>query len=60
MKKASVTKASDDLRAEYDLTRLKGGVRGKDHRRAMAGMNVAAERTTASSPARKLPASGGK
>ena len=40
MKKASVAKASDDLRAEYDLSRLKGGVRGKYHRRAAAGIDV--------------------
>jgi len=40
MKKVSVTKTSDDLRAEYDLSRLKGGVRGKYYRRATAGINV--------------------
>jgi catechol 2,3-dioxygenase-like lactoylglutathione lyase family enzyme len=31
---------NDDLRAEYDLSRLKGGVRGKDYREATAGTNL--------------------
>lgn len=31
---------SDDLRPEYDLTRLKGGVRGKYYKRATAGTNL--------------------
>ena len=30
----------DDLRPEYDLARLKGGVRGKYHQRATAGTNL--------------------
>lgn len=30
----------DDLRPEYDLTTLKGGVRGKYYKRAMAGTNL--------------------
>ena len=60
MKKASAARANDDLRAEYDLSQLKGGVRGKYYRRAVAGIDVAAERTTASSRASKLPTSGGK
>jgi len=30
----------DELRPEYDLTRLKGGVRGKYHQRATAGTNL--------------------
>jgi hypothetical protein len=30
----------DALRPEYDLARLKGGVRGKYHQRAMAGTNL--------------------
>ena len=34
-------KAPDgDLREEYDLSQLKGGVRGKYHRRAAAGTNL--------------------
>jgi hypothetical protein len=37
MKKASTKRRRDDLRAEYDLARLKGGVRGKYYRRAIAG-----------------------
>lgn len=32
MKKASVKKKHNELRAEYDLSRLKGGVRGKYYR----------------------------
>jgi hypothetical protein len=40
MKKASATRLGDDLRPEYDLTRLKGGVRGKYHRQAVAGTNL--------------------
>jgi hypothetical protein len=31
---------SDDLRTEYDLTRLKGGVRGKYYKQAIAGTNL--------------------
>ena len=31
---------NDDLRKEYDLSRLKGGVRGKYYRRAAAGTNL--------------------
>jgi hypothetical protein len=30
----------DDLRLEYDLTKLKGGVRGKYYQRALAGTNL--------------------
>ncbi len=30
----------DDLRPEYDLTKLKGGVRGKYYERAQAGTNL--------------------
>jgi len=40
MKKASVNKVPDDLRPEYDLARLKGGVRGKYYRQATAGTNL--------------------
>jgi hypothetical protein len=40
MKKAPAVKANDELRREYDLSRLKGGVRGKYYRRAIAGTNL--------------------
>ena len=40
MKKVSELKDSDDLRQEYDLSQLKGGVRGKYYRRATAGTNL--------------------
>jgi len=40
MKKGSNRRRDDDLRPEYDLARLKGGVRGKYYRRAMAGTNL--------------------
>ena len=40
MKKASKKKIADDLQPEYDLSQLKGGVRGKYHRRATAGTNL--------------------
>ncbi len=33
-------KIRDELRREYDLSRLKGGVRGKYYHRATAGMNL--------------------
>ena len=39
MKKESVKKKRDGLRGEYDLSRLKGGVRGK-YRQATAGTNL--------------------
>ena len=39
MKKES-TAELDDLRPEYDLSQLKGGVRGKYYRRAAAGTNL--------------------
>jgi hypothetical protein len=35
MKKASRSKAVDDLRPEYDLAEMRGTVRGKYHRRAV-------------------------
>jgi hypothetical protein len=38
MKKAST--AESDMRPEYDLSQLKGGVRGKCYRRAAAGTNL--------------------
>ena len=40
MKKASVKKNNDHLRPEYDLSRLKGGVRGKYYKEATAGTNL--------------------
>ena len=40
MRKESAAKRGDELRAEYDLSRLQGGVRGKYYRRATAGMNL--------------------
>jgi len=40
MKKEPAAKLSDDLRPEYDLSQLKGGVRGKYYRRATAGTNL--------------------
>ena len=39
MKKESRAELND-LRPEYDLSRLKGGVRGKYYRRAVAGTNL--------------------
>jgi hypothetical protein len=39
MKKAA-SKKRDELRKEYDLKALKGGVRGKYHRRYAAGTNL--------------------
>lgn len=40
MKKAPAKTLDDDLRPEYDLSQLKGGVRGKYHGRATAGTNL--------------------
>lgn len=40
MRKASAKSIKDDLRAEYDLTKLKGGVRGKYYQRAQGGTNL--------------------
>ncbi len=40
MKKATDKGTDNDLRAEYDLSKLKGGVRGKYHRQALAGTNL--------------------
>ena len=40
MKKASAKRLHDDLRPEYDLSQLKGGVRGKYYRQAIAGTNL--------------------
>jgi hypothetical protein len=40
MKKALVKRLDNDLRPEYDLSQLKGGVRGKYYRQAVAGTNL--------------------
>jgi hypothetical protein len=40
MKKESAKTVGDDLRQEYDLSQLKGGVRGKYYRQAAAGTNL--------------------
>jgi len=40
MKKASAKGIDDDLRPEYDLSQLQGGVRGKYYREATAGTNL--------------------
>ena len=40
MKKASANRLDDDLRPEYDLSKLKGGVRGKYYRQAIAATNL--------------------
>ena len=40
MKKESTKRFEDDLRSEYDLMQLKGGVRGKYYRQATAGTNL--------------------
>jgi hypothetical protein len=40
MKKNNANK-TDDLRPEYDLSKLKGGVRGKHFQRYQAGTNLA-------------------
>lgn len=40
MKKALAERLNDDLRPEYDLSQLKGGVRGKYYQQAVAGTNL--------------------
>ena len=40
MRKVSAKSMKDDLRAEYDLTKLKGGVQGKYYQRARGGTNL--------------------
>ena len=40
MKKKTETELQDDLRPEYDLSKLKGGVRGKYARRLKAGTKL--------------------
>lgn len=39
-KKTSATKTADELRPEYDLSKMKGGVRGKYLSQAVAGTNL--------------------
>ena len=39
-KKASAKGTTDELRPEYDLSKLKGGVRRKHYREATAGTNL--------------------
>ena len=38
--KKQIEKMDDELRPEYDLTKLKGGVRGKYAQRVKAGTNL--------------------
>ncbi|HDH11289.1 MAG TPA: hypothetical protein ENG83_03650 [Nitrospirae bacterium] len=40
MKKKAESKLDDDLRAEYDFYKLKGGVRGKYAKQYHAGTNI--------------------
>jgi hypothetical protein len=40
MKKVPFKKKADELRREYDLSKLKGGVRGKYYEQARAGTNL--------------------
>ena len=40
MKKTSASKAHDELRPEYDLSILGGGMRGKYYRQVKAGSNL--------------------
>jgi hypothetical protein len=40
MRKELAKRRSDELRPEYDLARLKGGVRGKYYKQARAGTNL--------------------
>jgi hypothetical protein len=40
MKKASAKKNNRDLRSEYDLSKLKRGVRGEYYKKATAGTNL--------------------
>ena len=40
MKRVSKKASEDDLRPQYDLSRLKGRVRGKYYRQAIAGTNL--------------------
>jgi len=40
MNKESAKTTNDSMRSEYDLAKLKGGVRGKYRRQAAAGTNL--------------------
>jgi hypothetical protein len=40
MSRETAKKLVDELRPEYDLSQLKGGVRGKYYKRAIAGTNL--------------------
>jgi len=40
MKKANNKESADDLRPEYDLSKLRGGVRGKYAKRFQKGTNL--------------------
>jgi hypothetical protein len=40
MKRELAMRRDDELRPEYDLARLKGGVRGKYYKQATAGTNL--------------------
>lgn len=40
MSKELARRLVDELRSEYDLSKLKGGVRGKYYQRAIAGTNL--------------------
>ena len=40
MKKAPIRKRVDELRPEYDLSKLEGGVRGKYYDQVWAGTNL--------------------
>lgn len=40
MKRVSAKRHADELRPEYDLSKLKGGVRGKYYHQALAGTNL--------------------
>jgi len=40
MRRGSTAATRDELRPEYDLSQLKGGVRGKYYRQAIAGTNL--------------------
>lgn len=40
MKKKPAAELNDELRPEYDLSRLPGGVQGKYYRQAIAGTNL--------------------
>ncbi len=40
MRKVLAKRLDDEMRPEYDLSQLKGGVRGKYYRQATAGTNL--------------------